>query len=51
MNYVNSYTRVCPPVRGDNPRALASISVLVDKPWYYSTITLSSHAPTGSYLR
>ena len=32
----NSYTTVCPPVRGDNPRASASglSPVQVDKPWY-----------------
>ena len=32
----NSYTRVCPPVRGDNPRALAGglSHVQADKPWY-----------------
>ena len=32
----NSYTMGCPPVRGDNPRALASglSYVQVDNPWY-----------------
>ena len=32
----NSYTRLCPPVRGDNSRALASglSPVQADKPWY-----------------
>ena len=32
----NSYTAVCPPVRGDNPRALASglAPVQADKPFY-----------------
>ena len=32
----NSYTMGCPPVRGDNPRALASglSYVKVDNPWY-----------------
>ena len=32
----NSYTTVYPPVRGDNPRALASgvSPVQADKPWY-----------------
>ena len=32
----NSYTTGCPPVRGDNPRALASGSthVQADEPWY-----------------
>ena len=31
-----TYTMVCPPVRGDNPRALASglSPVQADKPWY-----------------
>ena len=31
----NSYTMGCPPVRGDNPRALASglSYVQVDNPW------------------
>ena len=33
----NSYTMGCPPVRGDNPRALASglSYVQVEKKWYY----------------
>ena len=32
----NSYTMGCPPVRGDNPRALASgfSYIQVDKTWY-----------------
>ena len=32
----NSYTMGCPPVRGDNPRAVASglSYVQVDNPWY-----------------
>ena len=32
----NSYTMGCPPVRVDNPRALASglSNVQVDNPWY-----------------
>ena len=32
----NSYTMGCPPVRGDNPRALASglSYVQADNPWY-----------------
>ena len=32
----NCYTMGCPPVRGDNPRALASglSYVQVDNPWY-----------------
>ena len=32
----NSYTMGCPPVRGDNPRALASglSYVQMDNPWY-----------------
>ena len=32
----NSYTMGCPPVRGDNPRALASglFYVQADNPWY-----------------
>ena len=32
----NSYTTGCPPVLGDNPRALASGSshVQADEPWY-----------------
>ena len=32
----NSYTMGCPPVHGDNPRALASglSYVQVDNPWY-----------------
>ena len=32
----NSYTMGCPPVCGDNPRALASglSYVQVDNPWY-----------------
>ena len=40
----NSYTTVCPPVRGDNPRALASglSPVQADKPWYYFNTTLLS---------
>ena len=40
----NSYTIVCPPVRGDNPRAVASgfSAVQVDKPWYKYFIPLSS---------
>ena len=33
----NSYTMGCPPVRGDNPRALASglSYVQADNPWYF----------------
>ena len=40
----NSYTMVCPPVRGDNPRALASglSPVQADEPWYNYFIPLSS---------
>ena len=36
MEISNSYTMGCPPVRGDNPRALASglSYVQVDNPWY-----------------
>ena len=39
----NSYTMVCPPVRGDYPRALASelSPVQTDKSWYnyfYATL-------------
>ena len=35
-NTCNNNTTVCPPVRGDNPRAEASglSPVQVDKPWY-----------------
>ena len=37
----NSYTMVCPPVRGDHSRALASGLSLVqaDRPWYNFFIT------------
>ena len=40
----NSYTMVCPSVRGDNPRALASglSPVQVDKPWCNHFIPPSS---------
>ena len=40
----NSYTKVCPPVRGDNPRALASglFPVQAGKPWYIYFIPPSS---------
>ena len=40
----NSYTMGCPPVRGDNPRALASglSYVQVDNPWYNYFIPPSS---------
>ena len=40
----NSYTMGCPPVRGDNPRALASglSYVQVEKPWYNYFIPPSS---------
>ena len=39
----NIYTMVCPPVGGDNPRALVSglSPVQVEKPWYnffYTTL-------------
>ena len=36
INLSNNYTMGCPPVRGDNPRALASglSSVQVDNQWY-----------------
>ena len=42
--YVTSYTMGCPPVRGDNPRALASglSYVQVDK-WYNYFIPPTSH--------
>ena len=46
-----SYTMACPPVRGDNPRALASelSNIQADKPWYnyfyntYISVDLSHH--------
>ena len=41
-----SNTTICPPVLGDNPRALASglSPVQVDKPWYnYSGLPLIIH--------
>ena len=36
LDISNSYTMGCPPVRGDNPRALASglSFVQVDNPWF-----------------
>ena len=39
-----SYTIGCPPVRGDNPRALASglSNVQMDNPWYNYFIPLTS---------
>ena len=42
--YCNSLTTVCPPVQGDNPRALASglFPVQVDKPSYNYFIPPSS---------
>ena len=50
----NSYTMVCPPVRGDNPRALASAlsPVHADKPWYnYFIRSLSMQTlPTAIYF-
>ena len=45
IDYIsNSYITVCPPVRGDNPRALASglSPVHADKPWYNYFIPPSS---------
>ena len=46
----NSYTMGCPPVRGDNPRALASglSDVQMDNPWYnyyttYISVYLAHH--------
>ena len=38
----NNYTMVCPSVRGDTPRALASglSPVQADNPWYYYLIHL-----------
>ena len=40
----NGYTMGCPPVRGDNPRALASglSNVQVDNPWYNYFIPTTS---------
>ena len=44
MSACNSYTMVCSPVRGVNPRALASglSPVQADKLWYNYFILLSS---------
>ena len=43
--FSNCYTMVCPPVRGDNPRALGGglSPVQADKPWlnYFYTILIS----------
>ena len=43
-NYIHGYAMVCPTVRGDNPRALASglSPVHVDKPLYCYFIPLTS---------
>ena len=40
----NDNTMVCPPVRGDDPRAVASVlsHVKVDKPWYNINTSLIS---------
>ena len=40
----NSYTMICPPVRGDNTRALASdlSPVQAEKPWYNCSVPAAS---------
>ena len=48
----NNYTMVCPPVRRDNPRALASglSPVQAEIPWYYCFYHSYQCRPVSAYL-